>query len=250
MLWADPMPGSNDAALQKGERGFNGIGVNISHDIDMAAVIDRSVRHASNFRGVGIGSKIVCNNHVHVGFDVLSNVLRKRSGFHVIRMEQPEFAIALANPDHDLFVIILGSVPFADGTTTDVRFVHLHGAGEFALGRFHHRSADSVTEIPCGFVADSERPMYLMCRDALLRFTQKQRSHEPLLKREMRVIKDRACRYSKLIVAALAVEELLVSLKLYSRVITAQTVRAIGPAQAAKQFSAFFGRSVATYERC
>ena len=58
---------------------------------------------------------------------------------------------------------------------------------------------------------------------------------------KMGVVKDRASRHGKLIIATLAVEQLLVSLKLYGRVFAARAERTIRPAQAAKQFAGLFG---------
>lgn len=251
MLWADPMPRSNDAALQKGESGFNGIGVNISHDIDVSAVVDRLVGNASNFRGIGIRSEVIGDNYIHIGLDILSDVLRESSCFHVISVKQSQIAIALANSDHDFFVIVLSRMTLADSSTANVRFIHLNGASQFPLSRFFHRGPDSMAEIPCSLVAaDSKRSLNLTRGDALLGFAEKQGRHQPLFKRQMRVIEDRARRHGKLIVTALAVEQLLVSLKFYSRVVAAPAMRAIRPAQAAEQFAALFGRSVAAYERC
>ena len=238
MFRANSVPRSNDPTLKKGERRFYGIGVNVSHDVNVAAVVDGFMRDACDLGGMGIRRKIVGNDHVNIGFDVLSNVLRERSGLHVIGMKESQIAVALANPDHDFFVVVLGGMTFTDGATPDVGLVHFNRAGEFSFGRLFHRSADSVAEIPSGLVGDAESTLNLASRDALLCFTEKQCSHEPLFERQMGVVKDRASGHGKLVVTALAVEKLFVSLKLYSRVIAARALRSIVPAETAEQFAA------------
>ncbi len=40
MLWANSVPRSNDAALEQGECGLDGIGVNVSIDVDAILVLD------------------------------------------------------------------------------------------------------------------------------------------------------------------------------------------------------------------
>jgi len=89
--------------------------------------------------------------------------------------------------------------------------------------------------------------MDLMGRDTLLRFAQEKRSHEPLFKREMGVVKDRASGHGKLVIATLAVKKLLVSFKLYCGIIAARALWAIVPAESAEQLAALFGRAVAAY---
>lgn len=250
MFWANPMPRSNDAALEKGERGFDRVRVNFSHDVHVAAVVDGFVRHSCDSGSRLVRCEVIGNNHVHIGFDVLSNVLRKRSGLHIVSVKQSEIAVALANPNHDFFIVVLGDVAFSPILATNVRFVHLNRSGQFGLCGFFHRCANAMAEIPCCLVGDSERALNLASGDTLLGLTEKQCRHEPFLKWEMRVIKDRASGYGKLVVAALAVKQLLVGLKFYRRVIAAWADRAIVPTEAAKQFSALFSGSVAAYERC
>ena len=66
MLWADSMPCSHDAALEKRERSFNGVRMNVSHDVDFSAVIDGFVLALRpRFYGSRIGRKFIGDNHVH-----------------------------------------------------------------------------------------------------------------------------------------------------------------------------------------
>ncbi len=242
------MPRSHDAALEKGKCIFDGIGVNLAHDVDLAAMVNGPMWDAREFCGIGIRSEIVRDNHVNIGFDVLADVLRESSCFHIVSMEEPQIAVSLPNADHDFFVVSFCRMALTDVPAAYVGFVHLYRAGKFWFGSFFHRGPDSVAEIPCGLVADSKRAVNLMCAYALFRFAEKQRSHEPFLKWQVRVVKNRARRHGKLVIATLAVEQLLIRLKLYSRVIAARAVRSIGPADTAEQFTAFFRRAVAVYQ--
>src|SRR5260370_18849240 len=114
------MPRANDAALEKGECRLYGIGMNLSHNIDVTAVVNRFVRNSSSLSCVRVRSKIIGNDHVHIGLDVLSDILGERSSFYIIGMEQPQIAIALPNPNHDFFVVILRRMALAYAPTADV----------------------------------------------------------------------------------------------------------------------------------
>src|SRR6266581_2151285 len=241
------MPRSHNAALKKGKRILDRVSVNLPHDVDSATMVDGFVRNARTFCGIGIGSKVVSNNHVHIGFDVLPDVLRECSRFYVISVKEPQIAVPLSDADDNFFIVVFCCMALADVPAANIGFVHLDGASKFWLRGFFHCGPDPVAEIPCGLVADSQRAVNLVCAYALLRFAEKKRSHEPLFKRQMGVVKDRASRYSKLVIAALAVEDLFLSVKFYCRVATARALWATRPAESAEQFTALFRRAVAAY---
>ena len=55
MFDADFMPCSHDASLQEREGGFDGVGMNVTHDVDMALVLDGLVaRHSSSAHSVWV----------------------------------------------------------------------------------------------------------------------------------------------------------------------------------------------------
>ena len=78
MLGADTMPRSHDAALQERECRFDGVRVNIAHDVDLATMIDGFVlafvdtRFNHRFR---VSDPIIGENDIHVIADVLTNEL-------------------------------------------------------------------------------------------------------------------------------------------------------------------------------
>jgi hypothetical protein len=86
----DSMPRSHDAALQQRERRLNGVGVNVTDNLDMAAVFDGLVPCSWDPAALhceGIGRKVIRHNHVHILTDVLSDILGNRSRLHVFSVE-------------------------------------------------------------------------------------------------------------------------------------------------------------------
>ena len=106
-----------------------------------------------------------------------------------------------------------------------------------------------MAEIPCGLVGlDSKRSLNLASGHALLGLTEQQGSEEPLIQGQVAVIENRSSGHGKLVVALLAVEKLLFSLKLYDWHLAAQALDAFGPAKPDKQLSALFiGREHGIY---
>src|SRR5688500_15166139 len=111
MLRANTVPRSHDPAFEERKRRFNSIGVNISHDVNLATVIDGLVffdGHSCPFHGEWIGLKVIRHNHVYILADVLTDELRERSSFDVRRMEHAKVAIALADANDNFLVISTG----------------------------------------------------------------------------------------------------------------------------------------------
>jgi hypothetical protein len=106
-----------------------------------------------------------------------------------------------------------------------------------------------MAEIPCRFVAsESKGALNLASGHAFLGFAEKKGSKEPFIEWQMRVIEDRSDRHAELVIALLAVEELLFGVKLYHGHLAARTFRASGPAKPDKQLAALFiGREHGVY---
>ena len=244
MLRANTMPRSHDAALQKREGVLYGVRVNVAHDVDLAAVIDYFVFfgrvNASALHGERIGNEIIGHNHVHIFADILADVLRQCPGLHITGMEQAKLAVALAYAD-DGFLVVFSKFDAAPARLpADVRFVHFYFAIEHGFVSLSHRSADSVTEIPCSLVADPKRALDLICADSFASFYQQEYRHEPRSERKMRVIEDRSGEYRELI-ATLAASELLARFHIpYVTILAARARHAFGPAEASKNLAAGF----------
>ena len=239
MLGANPVPRSGDAALEKREGGFDGVGVNVPHDIHAGTVVNflvvgpLSLSHGGIVRG-----RIIRENDFHVLADILADVLRERSALSISRMEEAEIAIALANADHYFLVVEPCDMSFSFDLAANVGNVHLYFAVEHGLVGLRHGMADAMAEVPRRFVAHSDRSLNLAGRHSLLRFTEQVRREEPLAERQVRVVEHRAGSDGELIVTVFAVEELFVGIQLDHRAFAAQTLRAFGEAETNQKLAA------------
>lgn len=245
MLGAQTVPRSRDTAFEERESGFDGIGVNVAHDVYAAAVVNSlvvfpaSLSHCCDVRHVVIGE-----NHVHILGDVLLDVPSQRARLRVLGVEEAEIAVALADTENHFFVVHACHAALAAILPTNVSGIHFHLSVEHGLVSLRHSVPDAMAEIPCCFVsADTERALNLASRHSLLRFAKQHRSGKPLEQRQVGIIEHRASRDAELIVAILAVEELLFGFQFDHGSLAAQAARTFGPAQAYQQFAAFlFGR--------
>jgi hypothetical protein len=77
MLWANPVPRSHNAALEKRESRFNGVCVNVAHDINLATVVDGLVPRSGDSSALhceGIGCEVIGDNHVYIAAYILADV--------------------------------------------------------------------------------------------------------------------------------------------------------------------------------
>jgi hypothetical protein len=243
MLCADAMPRSHNAALEQREGILNGVRVDISHDIDLAAMIDGLVLfcwNASAIHGVGIGHKIIRHNHVNILADVLSDELRDGSSLGIAGMKKSHFAVPLPDSEYDFFVIPARLVSASPDLSADIGFVYLYDAIEHGPCGFPHSGTDAMAEIPCGLIAaDSERSLNLAGRNAFLGFTEQQGRRKPFNQGQVRIIEDRARKDGELIVTVFAVEKLLFGFQFGSVGLAAGAARSFGPAEPHKELSAF-----------
>ena len=249
MLCTESVPCSHDAAFEKRESGFDGIGVNIPHDIDTTAVLNRLVVFVSGLLdGYGVSGCVIRHNHVHILADIFANEFRERSCLCITGMKEAQIAIALANAEHYFFVIHAGDAALSFVHATDVGSVHFHYAIQQWLIRLRHGVADAVTEVPCGLVAHSDRALNLAGRHPFLGFAEQVRSEKPLSKRQVRIVEHGSRSRRELVVTILAVEKLLFSFKLDHWAFAAQASRAFRPAETDQQFAALiFGAKESVY---
>src|SRR6185437_6642575 len=148
---------------------------------------------------------------------------------------------ALSEANHDFFIVVrpVPSSTFAF-SASNVGFVHLDSTVQHGTLSFFHGSTNAMAEIPSGFVANSESSFDLISRHALPRFAQQQRSKEPFGKGQVRIVEDSGSSDGELVIAFLAIEQLLGGRQFDHGTIAAQALRAIGPAQPNQQFAASF----------
>ena len=241
MLCGNSVPSSNDAALKQRESGFNGVRMNVSDYVASLAVVDGLVifpsglPHSDNVRNVVIGE-----DNFYILADILADVLGQSSRFCILRVEEAEIAVTLPNANHDFLVVVFCDVALAANLAANVSGIHFHFPVQHRFVGLGHCVPDSVAEIPCGFVsADSESALNLASGHALLRFTEQERCGEPLHQRQVRIVEHGASGDGELIVASLAVEELLVGFEFDGVSIAADAAWTFGPAQTHKQLPAF-----------
>jgi len=246
MFRTDLMPRSHDAALQERECRFDRI------SCDTSAVLVSCILPCQMVDGlvlyfpdrVFVGRKTVSNEYLDICAHVLSDVFRQRPALGIFGMEESQIAVALAEADDHFFV---GKSCTLTSTTifpADIGFVHLNSTVKHGLVCFFHGRTDAMTEIPCRlvgtFVLAPDRALELVSTHAFLGFTKQQRREKPLLQWQMGIVEDRSSRDGELIVAILAVEELLRGLQFDDRHLAARALRAIWPAQPDKNLAAFF----------
>ena len=250
MLGANPVPCTHDAALEKREGRFDGVGVNVAHDIHARTVVNFFMVRSFGFPHGGIiRGRIIGENYFHILADVLADVLRERSAFGISGMEEAEIAIALADAYHYLFVVVLCDVALAAIDAANVGHIHFDLAVKHRLIGLRHCVPDAVTEIPRCFVSpDSQSALNLASRHALLRLAKKKSCSKPRRQRQVRVIENRSSGHRKLVVTVLAVEEMLFGFEFDHRAFAAQAARAFREAQARQKFAALsIGREERVY---
>jgi hypothetical protein len=234
------MPRSHYAALEQAKRAFDGVCVNIAHNISLFTVIDYFVPRDSCLpHGDRMRSEIVRHNYVNIFADVLADELGERTGLSISGMEHSEIAIAFADTHNDFFIFVFADVTFAAIPAADVGFVQFHGAAKFRFRGGRHSSADAVAEIPSGFVtADSQSALDLASGHSLFRFAHEHGRSEPSNERKMGVVKNAASGYAELEITGLAVVKNFFGFEFNDRFAATSTARTIRPAQARKELAA------------
>jgi len=208
MFGADSVPCSHDAALKQRKGGFDGVGMNVSHDVHAGTVVNLFVVRPFGFpHGRFVCGSIIGENDFHILTDILADVLRERSAFGVPGMEEAKIAVALADADHYFFVVVLCDVALAAHLTADIGHVHLDLAIQHRLIGLRHSVPDAMAEVPRRLVAHSDRALNLAGRHPLLRFAEQVCGEKPLSQCQVGIVKYRAGSDGELIVAILAVEQ-------------------------------------------
>ena len=179
-------------ALEKREGGFNRVSRDaeavLVPDAFVGAVIDGlAFRYPSLRKAGSVQDGFVSYDHVYIFADVLGHHFADRlSGCIFTWMNlsaPPRWTMPITTPPCSSWQPPHHAAPLA----ADVGFINLDCAVQHFVD-FGHGVADTMAEIPCGLVVDSEFPLHLVCRMALARFTEQQRSEKPFLQGEMAVI--------------------------------------------------------------
>jgi len=246
MLRADLVPASHDAAFEKRESGFHRVSVDVSVNVNLITMANGLVSQTMNPRAdhrLWIRGKFVSDHHVHIGTNILLDVLCQCSRLNIARMKETEIAATLPNANHNFFIVVWGVPSLAAALlSADISFVHLDSTIKHGPFYLAHGSTNPMAEIPRGFVgAAIETPngtFELVSTHSLLGFAKQQDSHEPYRQRQMGVVEDRARSYRKLI-TALAARELLAGINPpYIAIAAPWALSAFGPPKPGKNLSA------------
>ena len=107
MLCANAMPSTHDAALQERERGFNGIGVDITVNVLPFAVVNHFVVCAPGLlHGDGMRRKLIGQDYVYVLAEIFSSMyLASVPDLASLAVEEAEIAVAFADTNNDVLVV-------------------------------------------------------------------------------------------------------------------------------------------------
>src|SRR2546427_9398488 len=203
MLCRNAMPRTNDAALKQRECGFHCIR-RADQPIFIADIFIRTVVHALVSRLTELRSceivefRVIGHDDIHRLVHVASDDLIQGSLIDLISVDEMQAAIALTNTNHGSLVFKLSFV--AALLPADIGLINFNRARKFML-HFGHCGADSMTEVPCGFVRDAKHSLNLICGNTLSGFTDQVCGSEPLWKRKMGVMENGARHYGELIAA-------------------------------------------------
>lgn len=206
MLRAHAMPSANNTALQQGKGRFDSVGMNISLHVDTPAMANCLVLSLlmEMPRRTAIHVEIVRHQNVHVVADIFADVLFESPRSHILGVEKSQLTLSLTDSDYD-FLVGRSASSFSVSLAAHVGFVHFDNTAQPFAVSLNHRCADSVAEIPRGFVGHSERALNLAGGHSFLGLTEQQRGEKPLPKGEMRIVEYRPGGNAKLIVATVTI---------------------------------------------
>lgn len=163
-----------------------------------------------------VAPKFIAVNHLNRVFvDVVRDELE--DGFalevgdgHALDLTTTVFG-ALNNANDGGFLAVFAGTPRLVTLAANISIVGFEDAAQLVLNHVvFHCVADSMTEIPSGLISNSQVPLELVCGDSLLGFTNQVDCQEPLAKRKMGSVHNRAGCDRKLVFALGALIALVV----------------------------------------
>jgi hypothetical protein len=240
MFRADTMPRSYDAALQERERGFNGVRMDVTVNVNLKTMPNCFVlmgdSHAPG--NALVDAKVISHQDLNIFANVFANVFFKRAPLNILSVKEAEIAAALADANNRFLVTSASSLIKSASASADIRFVNLDLTVQHGFVALRHCCPDAMAQIPRRLIGDSKCTFNLIRTHSFAGFHQQHHGEKPRLKRKMRIVKNRLGHYTKL-VAALAALKLALSSKLTDLLaLAADAFHAVGPAQLFEQFAA------------
>src|SRR6266568_623946 len=199
MLCRHLMVRTNYRPLKQAPDAFDAVGMNVATDPFFFAVIDRFVGGIVVLNAT-VGVPVV--RHDSSGFwrCVLADKPVERLPVSPLLDSQPDLAATLDRAKHESLPDPI-ALPDAPPMATDVRLVHFDSSLERNRVRFLHRLPNTMTEIPGGFIGNTERSLELVCRDPLSRFAHQIDGGKPLRKRQVGIVEDASSGDAELVAA-------------------------------------------------
>src|ERR1700683_1025510 len=149
-------------------------------------------------------------------------------------MEESKVAAALANTDYHFFLRSASTNTSSAFFPAYISFIYFHRTIQQRAIYLRHCSANPVAEIPCrlvrAFVVAPDRALELECAHTFFGFAKQECSEKPLLQGQMGIVEYRARCDGELIVAILAIKQLLRSGKVNGWHVASWTFDASRPA--------------------
>src|SRR2546425_4176993 len=161
MLRRDFMPSSHNAALEERECRFHRVCMHIAVSVFLRVVNGLVLFFRQLIQGPRIDRGFIGHNDFHILAHMTRDDLPNGCGRGILGSDKAKFAVPLANANYYCFLALWTPSP---GFPAHIRFIYLNCAIERLGSYFQHRSADSVAQIPCRLIADSERALNLTGR--------------------------------------------------------------------------------------
>lgn len=238
MLVADMMKRTNDRSLEKRPNAFGGVDMHVAPYPLFNRVVDGFV-----LGGLG-RDPIVSGPVVRIDrFGVVRDVLVKERVKLLSRPIRDDLQSNASVPfDSDSDFSFVASEPAASslGLAADERLIRFHNVVKLwgIVVRFCHRFAYSMAEIPRGLVRYADHSLNLVSRYALSALTHHVDGHEPLVKRQVAVVKhgSRLDREVMRAIAAFVLVAVVDWIRIKATALRAK--RAVWPAKLFKQVAA------------
>ncbi len=236
MLHADLVVSTDDRPLQQAPDALNPVRMDIPTNPFLFRVIDALVAGIRIGNSL-VGGKLVGVDRLCLGISVIRDELVKRGLVRVGDDLQANLPLPLDGSDRDGLVTTVAAA-HAARLAAHISLVNLHDAlQKFTVGVPHGR-ADTVAEVPRRLIGDVERALHLEGTDAFLALGHQVDRQKPLGQRKVCVVKNRARRNRKVIVAPVAVELLAGRDFRDDGAVAARAANASRPAKSGKPFAA------------
>ena len=195
MLYADLVERADDGALEQAPDVLDPVGVDVPTDPFVFAVVDGLMPRVM-VMDTQVGAEFIRVDRFGFVLDVFFDELVQCALLYIGDVLESDLPVALQRTSNPHALVGSGTamptalfpVPFPSSNHRFVNFNDTEQGGLKVIGS--HRFADTVTEVPCGFVRDAESPLDLVGRRSFLALDHEINGREPLPQRQLGVVED------------------------------------------------------------